>query len=713
MSLMAQGGTPLPSATAEGTPSSSINPKAVFNNILLTQKKKAWAGWAEQEFQKCKNARIPYERQWHINMAFEKGRHYVSPVELPGQGFRLVSPKAPPWRVRLVINKVRTAVRTECAKLTSNRPIPVVVPATTEDEDFNAAQVAEQILKTEFASAEFDETLRSFVWWGVITGNSYLKSYWSPSTIDPMSQPAPTPHPQLPGMMIQPEPVRGKIIVERVSPFHIYVPDLLCESIEKQPYVIHVTTKHPLWVERTYGFKPTADSKSTNDVYEAAVLNPTTGADNMDSVLVKEVWMKPFAHPDFPEGGVLTVINHQVVAFQQTWPWPFQEYPFYKYQGIPTGGYYTDSVVTDLVPLNKEYNRTRSQMIEIKNLMGKPKLLAPRGSINPRQVSSEPGQAVLYNPGMEKPTVLPGVEVPSSMHAEVQSLAAEFDDISGQHEITRGNTPNSQITSGTAIAFLQEQDDTKLAYQVAGIEHCVQKLGTHYLKYAAKYWNEERLIRVVGKNSDFEARSWRGSDLRGNTDVRVQSGSALPFSKAAKQALVETWMTNGWMPPEVGAEIIGIGGFEKAFEDIMADKRQAQRENMRMAELDPMRLMQLLQPPTGPDGQPMETMGPDGKMQTMDPVTGMPWQPQPPLPINSYDNHEAHIHYHNMFRKTQQFELLPDPVKQAFELHVQAHQYALGMPQMGAAGILPVGPGEGAAPLQEESEGEQPTQPPQ
>jgi hypothetical protein len=384
-------------------------------------------------------------------------------------------------------------------------------------------------------------------------------------------------------------------------------------------------------------------------------------------------------------------VGSKVVQVQTEWPWPFKEYPFYKYDGIPTGGFYTESIVTDLIPIQKEYNRTKSQMIEIKNTMGKPKLLYAKGSVNPRQITSEPGQGIPYTPGFDKPTVIPGVEVPQSMGVELDRLSSDFDDISGQHEITRGNTP-SQVTSGTAINFLQEQDDSKLAYQAAGIEHAIQKLGTHYLKYVQKFWNDERLIRIVGSDGTFEAKHWKGDSLRGNTDVRVQTGSALPFSKAARTAMLTEFMQNGWVDPNTGMEMLEMNGYEKIIEDFLVDKRQAQRENMKMSEIDPALLEQILSPPVGPDGQPI--MGPDPKggekLIPYDPMTGKPHQPQPPFPVNSWDNHQAHEHYHNQYRKTQQYELLPEPVKQAFELHVQAHQMAMSLQTLGAGGI-PVG----------------------
>lgn len=63
------------------------------------------------------------------------------------------------------------------------------------------------------------------------------------------------------------------------------------------------------------------------------------------------------------------------------------------------------------------------------------------------------------------------------------------------------------------------------------------------------------------------------------------------------------------------------------------------------------------------------------------------------VPTHSYDNHAIHIEVHNKYRKSQQFEQLPDPAKAAFEAHVQQHMDALAMqmPMMGP-GQPPGGP---------------------
>lgn len=684
---------------------SGLTPDILAEIMRIQALNKILVSWVNQQYNIMNTARMPYERQWHINLAFTNGRQNISPVTVAGSQFRLTVPKAPPWRVRLVINKIRTAVRTECSKLTSSKPIPVCIPATTEDEDLAASRVAETILRSEFANEDTDAGTREWVWWGVVCGNSFMKSYWDPSCIDERAFVTPQPpvevqvNPKLMELwqkspMSQPVPAQGKIIREVISPFHMYVPDLISTDLEKQPYIMHVSVKTPEFISKTFGVNQaelTPDSRVAFSLEESAILTPV-GATNQhfDACLVKEVWVKPGGHPAFPKGGLVTVAGDKVIQLVEQWPVPFYEYPFYAYEGIPTGAFYKASVVEDLIPVQKEYNRTRSQAVEIKNMVTKPKIMAPKGSINPRMINSDPGQAILYTPGFDPPQWMNNPDVPASYPMEIDRLTAEFDDISGQHEITRGNTP-SQVTSGTAISFLQEQDESKLHYQVAGIERATAKYGRHYLKFAVVYWQDGRLVKIVGKDGDFEAKHWQTNAMEGNTDVIVQAGSGLPTSKAAKQALITDLMAQGFIDPTAGLEVMDLQSLDKILEDFLIDKRHSQRENLKMSdilkEVPADQLDQLVNPPVGPDGEPTYI---EGTNQPADTTVNppIPWQPQAPFPVNSWDNHEIHIRYHNQFRKTQTFEMLPEDVKKVFELHVQTHQMAMGMPQVGQAGIV-------------------------
>lgn len=74
---------------------------------------------------------------------------------------------------------------------------------------------------------------------------------------------------------------------------------------------------------------------------------------------------------------------------------------------------------------------------------------------------------------------------------------------------------------------------------------------------------------------------------------------------------------------------------------------------------------------------------------SVDATTGLPLAQGPLVPVNTWDNHQVHIEVHNRFRKTQAFEVLSDPIKRQFELHVQMHAQALIMGSQQDPGLDP------------------------
>jgi hypothetical protein len=149
----------------------------------------------------------------------------------------------------------------------------------------------------------------------------------------------------------------------------------------------------------------------------------------------------------------------------------------------------------------------------------------------------------------------------------------------------------------------------------------------------------------------------------------------------------------GAIDPSMLFELLEMNDVQDAQQDFLVDKQQSMRENILMSELGAQMPPEIMQPST-------------------DPATGAPIPPQIPqifLP-NSYDNHEAHIQYHNMFRKSQEFDQASDVVKQLFEHHVMLHQYAL-MGGVSPSGIAmggqpgpPIGGPEPTAPAPQEGE---------
>lgn len=651
---------------------------------LSDKDEKKLIAWANEQFTKMKNARIKTEKQWYLNMAFYFGQQNVA--FKGGQSgsrnmYQLYTPPAPYYRARPIINLIRPRLRTEMAKLTAQKPSAFVVPASSDDRDMYAANAGEQIWDSQYRFKKIHSVLRRAVFWSCVTGNGFIKCYWDPSKLDEDGNP-------------------GEICYTPETPFHIFVPDLKEEDLELQPYMIHASMRSAEMLSHKFGREVKFEA-SKSDLIDESFLN-LMGVEKWEKnkeVLTMEVWVKPGTTRIMPAGGMFILAGNSILYYSGEWPYNHKKYPFAHITHVHSGKFYRDSTITDLISLQREYNRTRGQIIEAKNRMAKPQLAAEIGSIDPSKITSEPGQIVMYRPGFQAPMPIPLQSLPSYVLEEQERIKMDMDEISGQHEVSRGQVPPG-VTAATAISYLQEQDESKLSYTFDSIEEGLEKIAYMTLNYVHQYWDTPRKVKVTGADGSFDVMAFEGSELHGNTDIRIEAGSALPTSKAAKQAFIMDLMKMGFIDPNKGLEVMEIGGINKIYEQVQVDVRQAQRENLRMAQatmetLEQHQVEELTKFFEGPQGQTlmqsgMLMEGPNGDLMDANPtLQGQPPQPITfPLivPVNTWDDHRVHIERHNNYRKSQAFDNLPQEAKDLFEQHVQQHVSAI---MVGAMGALP------------------------
>lgn len=638
--------------------------------------------WTREQFRAIKNARLTTERQWYLNLSMFFGKQNSVPINSSNNGtsttVRFWVPPAPYWRARPVINRIRPTIRTELAQLTNNKPSATIVPASAEDRDMYAAMAGEQIWNNFYTDKKLKRVIRSTMLWTLLCGNGFMKSYW-----DHMAGPV--------EQMMNPQGEvvnmpAGDVVFSHITPFHIFCPDLLEEELENQPFLIHATTRSVDYVKMHFnqaldGKPINPGTSNANEIMEQSFLNliGTQTLDKQNNIVVLEVWIKPGATPRFPEGAFLTMVGDQIVQGFQGWPYRHGKFPFAKFDHIPGGKFYSSSVIEDLIPLQKEFNRTRGQIIEAKNRTAKPQLIAPRGSVDASKWTTEPGLLVEYTPGFDPPQPIPLSPLPAYVVEELDRILNDWNDISGQHEVTHGQVPPG-VTAATAISFLQERDESKLSPTFDSLEEGIEKIAQISLSYVNQFWSTERVIKVTGPEGSFDSLALKGSDLDNNLDIRVEAGSALPVSKAAKQALIMDLMKMGFIDPQQGLEVMDMGGINKLYEQIQVDTRQIQRENLRMSKVTADMLQQYNQ-------QNMQ-------MVMSDPTKFDGQDPPLIVPVNTWDNHKLHIMHHNNYRKSQAFEVLPEESKALFEAHVQMHIAAMGietesMDPRTAAGLPP------------------------
>jgi hypothetical protein len=619
-------------------------------------KGKKLVDYLRSEYQKSKDAKNWRVRQWYINMSFERGKQYVAWDSQKSQLAQL--PRGDKNVPRIMINRVRPIVRTEISKLTSQKPTAVALPASNDVEDVFAANAAGQIWDSLYDRLRVGREMRAVARDLSVLGVGYLKTYWDSSAMDPWSD------------------VEGDIRIEQISPFNVFVPDLSIVDNNKQPYILHVYTKPLEWIKSTYGNLIPEDKQptviaSTEIADISSALDIRENNSKPDACLIIEAWVKPGTTSMLPSGGYVVIVDDLIVeASLSGFPAGYKEYPITKFEHIPSGQYYPACVIDDIIPLQREINRTRSQRIQAKNMMAKPQVYYREGSLTVAKINTAPGQYIGVRPGFDFPISAPMPQLPPYVAEELQALNMDLEDISGQHQVSKGSTPPG-VEAATAIAYLQERDDSYLAPTFASIEEGLSQTAKLALSLAAEYWTSERTIKIVGANSGFSAELFKGSDIARGTDIRIESGSALPTSKAAKQALIMDMMKMGMLPPEEGLELLDIAALSRYTDNrgTRPDELMAQRENIRFKNMSEMEVMSHY--------QRWQEGAAAGNPDMVNPNTGQPLEAPSLVSVNKWDNHAVHIQEHDTFRKSPAYDMLSSTQKAELNKHINIHEMAL------------------------------------
>jgi hypothetical protein len=278
-----------------------------------------------------------------------------------------------------------------------------------------------------------------------------------------------------------------------------------------------------------------------------------------------------------------------------------------------------------------------------------------------------------------------------------EAILMDFEDISGQHAVSRGDAPPG-VTAGTAISFLQEKDDQFLTPQYQGVEDAFERIAVQTLALFQEFVDVPRQIKTIGLDSAYDLEMLSGADIAGGTDIRVEPGSAIGQSMAAKRATVMEMFSVGMLPdPSMALHMMEVGGAQKILDVMSAAEKKAQRENIKMKRLQPQDILanadeyvgkiltQMIPQTGGPPYDPADPMMPkptDVLMAIGEQDPEMAAQVQQMVPpvvqVDDFDIHAMHIDTHNRFRMTPEYEILSDEVKKQFEMHVQIHTEMAG-----------------------------------
>lgn len=643
----------------------------------------------KQKREQWKRDRQVHEQQWFTNAAFDRGQHHV---EWNDKFQRLIVPPTPPHRIRIKTNRIQAKNRNRFSKFIKNRPKPIVVPATSEYDDYMDAKLTQKALDYQWRRIRLEVKLRKALLWARNCSKGFWWYHWDPTKVariflqDPQT-----------GQKSYEERQLGDIAVEVGSPFEVLVADPGVADIGSQPEIMRVKLRmlddvrqrYPEFAD--YMVAETADHELFRFERNIALLNPTgwaagnpTNYKSRDDsqgakkwVLVTEHFCRPSGK--YPKGSYKVLVGDILVKNQDELPYGFDDlenpFPVTEFADVQAEGQFWSSTVAEqAIDVQKQLNLQLSKAAEHIRQAAFPKLMvAKQHQLSKSAWTTEAGEIIEY-------VAIPSVPPPQSIQMQAilgdvwrftEQLDAEIDEIYQIWPSSEGSAAGA--TSGFQTNLLQEASDGVHAPDIRGIELAVEEAALKLRRMMKLGYDVPRLMAIVGPNYQPEVFEFSQENIDELADVQVEAGSALPTLKSARQETVMNLYNSGLMgdvnDPEVkrrALSLLEMGSLEETFDIAKADENQARWENSQFAQWVP-------QP-----GPPVPVTDPMTGAPIVDPMTGQPQvAPGPPVPPvdnpHFWENHLIHYNVHTTWLKSPEGRSAPPTIRHYMILHVVLH----------------------------------------
>ena len=324
---------------------------------------------------------------------------------------------------------------------------------------------------------------------------------------------------------------------------------------------------------------------------------PSSGGDDRSLATVAECWIEDNTLEEYqeeneikfkkryPRGKVITILPFQRVLLQSVEnPYKHGKKPFVRFvDTILPRKFWGQGEVQDLMGIQRIINKTLSIIIDYMNFMGNPVWKIGKGSgVDPNKVTNQIGLVLEINDGKlndvqrEIPPPLPQYII---SFYDMMIRAGET--VSGASEITQGRKP-SGVTAGSAIETVQEAAQTRIRLKERNLQVSLSQCGRMVIALMMQYYTQPRVARLTGtdvwpeffeffvedlpeeskikytkkgykfdeaQNRYIEGETTQGIS-KGIFDVKILSGTALPFAKAQRSNIAFRLFDSKVIDPE-------------------------------------------------------------------------------------------------------------------------------------------------------------------
>lgn len=485
---------------------------------------------------------LPKRQIWRWCDAFSKGLQWGV---FDQNGNKLILPRIPKGRVRITVNNIKTWKLDTKAKMTAYQPTIEVAPKSMSTQDKQGAIVGTKFAQHYSEVVNWNSMYRDIVDGVLDFGDMYVWFEWNKTAGPRYAQQELAPQVNADGTQsyvptgnvnfIQ----EGEIVAQTLSPFCV-VDDGLPGDLD-QKYLIMIVTWEPLdfiynqWGKTLDPEKLSAPMDDHREMSEALISGSGTYYPEKmkaaEGSTVYRVYMRP---QEGLENGLVRVFANGEILDETIWPKEFA-----KMEGVPIVQFswdrkpdqrFSQSPVEDQIPLQKEKNKTRSQIIEAKDKMMNIKWMVPRGS-GVKTITDLSGDFIRYNQGF-MPSQSDPKSIPPYTFKHLDYLNGDLEDIQFRHLASKAIVPPG-VKSGVGLSKLQEMDDRPISIPERSLEEASGKLFSKFLQVAAVMVSTPRAVSYVGRHNERAVESFVGADMRDHTRVSMRIISGLSKSPAA------------------------------------------------------------------------------------------------------------------------------------------------------------------------------------
>ncbi len=635
--------------------------------------------------------RVILEQTWYRNILYYLGEQWLSWIDTANKfGRRYEVNRNIPTPVS---NIVRDYVRSMKALTLNRRYTARVWPNSNELTDRDAAllgeKVSEDLEGNDFCNMErIKEMVET---WRQLTGNGFTRVYAENDD----------------GIYIVGEngnvvsPSKGEVGTHCIIPFNVYVP-LSGVTLEEKRWIGIKSLKSREWVEDTFNVKLAENSDDNKNEIEfeklllrlIAEVSPWKGGspdtstldtDTEDLVVFQEVEWRPTK--TYPRGRYAAVSCGLVVqkknddmlipTDKKTGKWSYSLTHF-QYNLTP-GGFWATAGVDDLISPQNTINEVDQTLAVNRKSLARPFVMSPTDLILKRK--TQQGQGVLVieydgrGAGGAKPEVHPGTPYPNQILDERAINKQVAQDAAGDPKnILRGEAPSS-AASGVLYDSLREAAEMSHSPDVSRFYNAWQMTKKKQLVVAQALYTETRFLKIGGSGRNVYVKSFKGADLRGNTDVRLELDKASAVSRSGQNETITKLSSGGFfgdmsVKPNMQhalLEKIGVSGLP---DENTIHRNKAMWENSVLAYggKDDVSKIAFPNPADLGEGAPL-IIGLDGKKVSLFPKSYDP--------TFRMDRHDVHISSHDEFIFSDEFRALSMARQQWTIAHRDMHQAAI------------------------------------